>query len=187
MPGDPTATNRLADAKAAAMPPKKDAPPKKETVPVDPLPMPMPKPKDTTPVPKPRDTTPIPMPKPKDTTPIPIPMPKVPMPMPKNPAPKGDPNAAKIADLLKTADAQEDGGKYVDAWRTYKEVLALAPANAEAKKRSTFCLWMEQGRKDLAAGKFAEATQNVNEALKIDPNNANAKQMLQSAKAKKKN
>jgi YD repeat-containing protein len=139
IPGDPTATKGLAEARAAMS--KKD-PPKVE-------------------------------PKPKDP-------PKV------EPKPKGDPNAAKVAALLKQAGGEEDAGKYADAYQTYQDVLAIAPANAEAKKRSTFCQWMDQGKRQLAGGKLSEAASSFEQALKIDPNDANAKKLLQQAKPKKK-
>lgn len=100
--------------------------------------------------------------------------------------PKADPNAAKVADLLKTGGAQEDGGKYAEAYRTYQEVLKLAPTNAEAKKRSTFCQWMDQGSRQLANGKLADAATSFDQALKIDPNDENAKSLLKQARAKKK-
>ena len=103
-----------------------------------------------------------------------------------DPKPKVDPNAAKVADLLKTGGAQEDGGKYTEAYRTYQEVLKLAPANAEAKKRSTFCQWMDQGTRHLANGKLADAATSFDQALKIDPTDDNAKKLLQQARAKKK-
>jgi len=123
----------------------------------------------------------------KDPPPTePIPPKKDPPPKKDQPPAKGDPNAARIADLLKTAGAQEDASKYAEAYRTYQEVLKLAPANAEAKKRSTFSQWMDQGSRQLAAGKLAEAEASFEQALKIDPADENAKKMLQQARPKKK-
>src|SRR5262245_64977554 len=75
-------------------------------------------------------------------------------PPPKKEPPKGDSNAARVADLLKTAGAQEDASKYAEAYRTYQEVMKLAPGTAEAKKRSNFCKWMEQGSRQQAGGKL---------------------------------
>lgn len=119
-----------------------------------------------------------PMPPKKETMP-PIP--------PKKEPPKADPNAAKIAALMKDADEDEDAGRFAEAWRTYQEVLKLAPTNAEAKSRSTFCLWVAQGQRDLSMGKFAEASANFEQALKLFPNDANAKKLLAQSRAKKKN
>ncbi|HKA08772.1 MAG TPA: tetratricopeptide repeat protein, partial [Gemmataceae bacterium] len=112
--------------------------------------------------------------------------PKDPVPPRKDAPPKGDPNAAKVGDLLKIAASQEDSGKYADAYRTYQDILKLAPSNMEAKKRSSFCQWMDQGSRQLAAGKLSEAAVSFDQALKIDPSDENAKRMLQQAQAKPK-
>ena len=169
-PDDPAAEKILTDAQrllnTPPVTPKKEPPvvPKK----VDPMPMPMP----------------MPMPKvePKVTPKKVDPMPKV---EPK-PAPKADENAAKINALFKAADGLEDQGKFVDAYKSYQEVLKLSPANADAKKKSDFCAWMVQAQRDIAAGKFPEAAGSIENALKLYPADANAKKLLAQAKAKKK-
>ncbi|HEX3152616.1 MAG TPA: tetratricopeptide repeat protein [Gemmataceae bacterium] len=99
--------------------------------------------------------------------------------------PKADP-AAKIAELMKKAKGEEAASKYADASDTYQDVLALAPTNAEAKKRSSFCQYMDMGTKQLAAGKLADAAASFDQAVKLDPTNAEAKRLLQQARAKKK-
>ena len=165
VPRDPAATKALTDARAAMVPPKKETPvvpPKKET-PVTP--------------PK-KDPMPMPMP---------MPMPKADPKAPPKVTPKGDDNAARIAALQKAGDTLEEQGKYVEAYRSYQEIIKLAPTNADAKKKSDFCAWMAQGQRELAAGKFPEAVTNIENALKLDPNDANAKKLLALAKAKKKN
>jgi tetratricopeptide (TPR) repeat protein len=95
--------------------------------------------------------------------------------------PKTDPTATRVAALLKEAADDEHAGRYGEAHTGYQEVLKLAPTNAEAKKRSTFCQWMDQGKSHLAAGKAADAVASFQQALKIDPNDANARQLLQQA------
>jgi predicted TPR repeat methyltransferase len=104
----------------------------------------------------------------------------------KEPTPKADPTAARVADLLKTATTLENGGQYAEASRTYQEVLKLAPANAEAKRGADFCRWMDQGSRQLVAGKLAEAAASFEQALKIDPHDENAKRLLQQARPPKK-
>lgn len=156
IPNDPAATKGLAEAKLAMVPPKKE-------------PSPMPKVDPKVP--------------PKVDPKVP---PKVEPKVPPKVVPKMDDNAAKIAALFKTADAEEDAGKFLDAYKVYQEVLKLSPTNAEAKKRSDFCAWMVQGQRELAAGKFPEATTNFENALKLFPTDANAKKFLGQARAKKK-
>jgi Flp pilus assembly protein TadD len=63
----------------------------------------------------------------------------------------------------------------------YQDVLKLAPSNAEAKKRATFCHYMDQGKSQLAAGKLADAAASFDQALKIYPTDATAKRLLQQA------
>jgi tetratricopeptide (TPR) repeat protein len=95
--------------------------------------------------------------------------------------PKADPTAARVAALLKEAADDEHAGRYGEAHTGYQDVLKLVPTNAEAKKRSTFCQWMDQGKSQLASGKAADAVASFQQALKIEPNDANAKQLLQQA------
>ncbi len=183
-PDDPAAEKILADAQrllnTPPVTPKKELPvvPKK----VDPMPMPMPMPMPKVePKVTPKKVDPMPMP-------TPMPMPKV-NPMPKvepKVAPKADENAAKINGLFQAADGLEDQGKFVDAYKSYQEVLKLSPANADAKKKSDFCAWMVQAQRDIAAGKFPEAAAGIENALKLYPADANAKKLLAQARAKKK-
>lgn len=189
-PGDAVATQALKEAQAASMPKKEPVPvPKKEPDPM-PLPkkepLPLPK-KEPEPMPLPKKE-PLPLPK-KEPAPMPMPMPlpkKEPVPVPKKELPKVDPVAGKVAELMKSADAQEDAGKYAEALQTYQEVQRLAPANAEAKRRALFCFHMDSGKKDLAAGKLADAATDFEQAVKLDPTNADAKKLLAQARAKKK-
>jgi hypothetical protein len=95
--------------------------------------------------------------------------------------PKTDPTAARVAALMKEAADDERAGRYGEAHTGYQDVLKLAPTNAEAKKRASFCQWMDQGKSQLAAGKAADAVASFQQALKIDPNDASAKQLLQQA------
>jgi tetratricopeptide (TPR) repeat protein len=95
--------------------------------------------------------------------------------------PKADTTAARVAALMKEAADDERAGRYGEAHTGYQDVLKLAPANAEAKKRSTFCQWMDQGKNQLASGKATDAVASFQQALKIEPNDANAKQLLQQA------
>jgi tetratricopeptide (TPR) repeat protein len=95
--------------------------------------------------------------------------------------PKTDPTAARVAALLKEAAGDEKAGSYAEAYQSYRDVLKLEPANAEAKKRAPFCQWMEQGKSHLANGKASDAAASFEQALKIDPNDANAKKLLQQA------
>jgi tetratricopeptide (TPR) repeat protein len=109
-------------------------------------------------------------------------------PKPKDPKkdPKEDPNAARVAALLKQAAAQENAGRYAQAYETYQDVLKLSPTNATAKTQAVFCQWMDQGVRQLSAGKKDEAAASFEQALKIDPTDANAKRLLAQAREKPK-
>jgi tetratricopeptide (TPR) repeat protein len=101
---------------------------------------------------------------------------------PKQPmVPKEDPNAARVAALMKQGAAQENAQKYADAYQSYEQVLKLAPTNAEAKKQSQFCQYMDQGVKQLNAGKKDDAAASFQQALRIDPTDDNAKKLLAQA------
>jgi tetratricopeptide (TPR) repeat protein len=100
---------------------------------------------------------------------------------PKKDPPKVDQTAARVAALLKEAADDERAGRYGEALAGYQDVLKLVPANAEARKRASFCQYMDQGKGQLAAGKAAEAAASFQQALRIDPADATAKQLLQQA------
>jgi tetratricopeptide (TPR) repeat protein len=100
---------------------------------------------------------------------------------PKKDPPKADQTAARVGALMKEAASDESAGRYGEALAGYQDVLKLAPTNAEAKKRASFCQYMDQGKSQLAAGKLAEAAASFDQALKIDPTDANAKRLLQQA------
>ena len=100
---------------------------------------------------------------------------------PKKDPPKVDQTAARVATLMKEAASDETAGRYGEALSGYQDVLKLAPTNAEAKKRASFCRYMDQGKTQLAAGKLADAAASFDQALKIDPTDANAKRLLQQA------
>ncbi|HKB00873.1 MAG TPA: tetratricopeptide repeat protein, partial [Gemmataceae bacterium] len=123
-------------------------------------------------------------PTPTKVDPIPAKDPVVPKKEPVTP--KASPIAARIPDLLKTAQAQENGQRYAEAARTYQEVLKLSPTNADAKRGASFCEYMDRGTRDLAAGKLAEAAASFEQALRIDPQDENARRLLQQARPAKK-
>jgi tetratricopeptide (TPR) repeat protein len=124
-----------------------------------------------------------PMPKAKDPQPKVSPKPKDPQPKGKDPQPKVDPKQAQFTQAMQAAAAAERQGKYFDALKQYQSALKLAPNDATAKVRASFCSAMIQGHRDLAAGKFAEAVIAFDQALRLDPKSADAKKALALARA----